>query len=146
LADKRAIEGFGIAEFVARCRASVHAYVDDWERLTRRIGFWLDTDSAYWTLDSSYVQSVWWHLRQPFDRGLLVEDTKVVPYCPRCETAPGLTRAQLERWTVDVLAHSGAWIETCCSRHRLVWLGGARSIGLGRHARCTHEEEAERRF
>jgi isoleucyl-tRNA synthetase len=87
LSDKREIEAFGVAEFVDRARMSVHAYVEEWERLTKRIGFWLDTDRAYWTLDSSYVQSVWWHLRQLFDQGLLVEDTKVVPYCPRCETA-----------------------------------------------------------
>ncbi len=87
LSDKRAIEAFGIAEFVARARASVYAYVEEWERLTERIGFWVDTADAYWTLDSTYVQSVWWHLRQLFDQGLLVEDTKVVPYCPRCETA-----------------------------------------------------------
>jgi len=87
LPDKRAVEAYGVAEFVERCRASVRRYVGDWERLTERMGYWVDMEHAYWTLDPSYVQSVWWHLRQLFDRGLLVEGVKVVPYCPRCGTS-----------------------------------------------------------
>jgi isoleucyl-tRNA synthetase len=86
LGGKREIERYGIDRFVERCRESVYAYVADWARLTERIGFWVDTDDAYWTLSSSFVQSVWWHLGRLFDDGLLFEDTKVVPYCPRCET------------------------------------------------------------
>ena len=77
----------GIAEFVRLCRESVYSYVDEFTRLTTRIGYWLDTDAAYWTLSPSYIESVWWHLRQLFDQGLLYEDLKVVPYCPRCGTA-----------------------------------------------------------
>jgi isoleucyl-tRNA synthetase len=77
----------GIAEFVRLCRESVYSYVGDFARLTTRIGYWVDMDSAYWTLSSSYVESVWWHLQQMFDQGLLYEDVKVVPYCPRCGTA-----------------------------------------------------------
>ncbi|HZU71609.1 MAG TPA: isoleucine--tRNA ligase [Acidimicrobiales bacterium] len=84
---KDQIEAFGVAEFVERCRASVYAYVEDWERLTERIAFWVDTSQAYWTLSPEYVQSVWWHLRRLWDTGLLFEDVKVVPYCPRCGTA-----------------------------------------------------------
>ena len=85
---KRQIEEeVGIAEFVRLCRESVQGYVADWEALTERIGYWLDTDHAYWTFDPSYVQSVWWLLKQLFDAGLLYEDLKVVPYCPRCGTA-----------------------------------------------------------
>jgi isoleucyl-tRNA synthetase len=70
-----------------RCRSSVRAYVEEWERLTARIGFWVDSSDAYWTMDPEYVRSVWWHLRRLCDDGLLFEDTKVVPCCPRCETA-----------------------------------------------------------
>jgi isoleucyl-tRNA synthetase len=77
----------GIAEFTRLCRESVLDYVEDWKRLTERIGYWVDLDAAYWTFDSSYVQSVWWHLKRLFDQGLLYEDLKVVPYCPRCGTA-----------------------------------------------------------
>jgi isoleucyl-tRNA synthetase len=77
----------GIAEFTRLCRESVYSYVDEFARLTTRIGYWVDMDAAYWTLDSTYVESVWWHLQQLFDQGLLYEDLKVVPYCPRCGTA-----------------------------------------------------------
>jgi isoleucyl-tRNA synthetase len=80
-------EQVGIAEFTRLCRESVYSYVDEWERLTRRIGYWVDMGDAYWTLNPSYIESVWWHLQQLFDQGLLYEDLKVVPYCPRCGTA-----------------------------------------------------------
>jgi isoleucyl-tRNA synthetase len=81
------IERYGVAEFNAKCRESVLAYVDEWDRLTERIGFWIDTDDAYFTLDNSYIESVWWSLKQVWDQGLLYEGYKVVPYCPRDGTA-----------------------------------------------------------
>jgi isoleucyl-tRNA synthetase len=87
ITGKQQIEEIGIAEFTRLCRESVYAYVDDFARLTTRIGYWVDMDAAYWTLDPSYIESVWWHLQQLFDQGLLYEDLKVVPYCPRCGTA-----------------------------------------------------------
>ncbi len=77
----------GIEEFTRLCRESVYSYVDEFERLTTRIGYWVDMNDAYWTLSPSYIESVWWHLQQLFDQGLLYEDLKVVPYCPRCGTA-----------------------------------------------------------
>jgi isoleucyl-tRNA synthetase len=77
----------GIEEFVRRCRESVQRYVADWERMTERIGFWVDLEDAYWTMTPDYVESVWWILKQIWDKGLLEEDFKVVPYCPRCETS-----------------------------------------------------------
>ena len=76
-------EQVGIAEFTRLCRESVYSYVDEFARLTTRIGYWVDMDEAYWTLDPTYIESVWWHLQQLFDQGLLYEDLKVVPYCPR---------------------------------------------------------------
>jgi isoleucyl-tRNA synthetase len=86
--SKREIEEkVGIEEFTRLCRESVKRYVDDWERLTNRIGFWLDLQDAYWTMTPDYVETVWWLLKQIWDKGLLEEDFKVVPYCPRCETA-----------------------------------------------------------
>ncbi len=88
ITQKREIEEkVGIGEFTRRCRVSVQRYVDDWARLTDRIGFWVDLDDAYWTMSSDYVESVWWLLKQIWDKGLLEEDFKVVPYCPRCETS-----------------------------------------------------------
>jgi isoleucyl-tRNA synthetase len=83
---KQDIEDFGVAEFNARCRASVQRYVGEWERLTERIGFWVDTDDAYWTMDPTYIDSVWWSLAELWDRGLIYESHRVVPYCPRCGT------------------------------------------------------------
>ncbi len=85
--SKDDIEAYGIAEFNAKCRESVFAYVEEWTRLTERIAYWVDMDDAYRTLDDSYVESVWWALRTIWDRGLLYEGHKVVPYCPRCGTA-----------------------------------------------------------
>jgi isoleucyl-tRNA synthetase len=81
--SKDDIERFGIAEFNARCREKVLSHVEDWGRLTERIGFWIDLSDAYKTLDPSYVESVWWALKTIHDRGLLYEKLKVVPYCPR---------------------------------------------------------------
>ncbi|MGC9221406.1 MAG: isoleucine--tRNA ligase [Solirubrobacteraceae bacterium] len=85
--SKADIEAYGIAEFNARCRQSVFSHIDEWIKLTERIGFWVNTDEAYRTLDPSYVESVWWALKAIFEKGLLFEKLKVVPYCPRCGTA-----------------------------------------------------------
>jgi isoleucyl-tRNA synthetase len=87
LTDKHQIEAFGIAEFNERCRQSVRRYVEEWEALTERAGVWIDTDDAYRTMDNSYVESVWWLVRQLWDKGLLYEGHRVSPYCPRCGTA-----------------------------------------------------------
>jgi isoleucyl-tRNA synthetase len=87
IASKEDIERYGIAEFNQRCRESVFEFLEEWNRLTERIGFWIDLDDAYRTLDNDYIESVWWALRQIWDRGLLVESHKVVPYCPRDQTA-----------------------------------------------------------
>src|ERR1043166_1378026 len=87
ISSKREIERYGIAEFNERCRESVFSYVEEWNRLTERIGFWIDLDDAYVTLSSEYIESVWWALRQIWDKELLYEGHRVVPYCPRCGTA-----------------------------------------------------------
>jgi isoleucyl-tRNA synthetase len=84
--SKAEIEEYGIAAFNQRCRESVFTFLEEWNRLTERIGFWLDLDNAYRTLDESYIESVWWALAEIDRRGLLYEGHKVVPYCPRCET------------------------------------------------------------
>ena len=83
---KKDIEDYGIAEFNARCRESVLRHVDEFDVMTRRMGFWVDMDDAYWTMDPQYVESVWWSLAQIFNKGLLVQDHRVTPYCPRCGT------------------------------------------------------------
>ena len=82
-ANKADIERYGIAEFNARCREKVLSHVEDWNRLTERIAFWIDLDDAYRTLDPDYIESVWWALQTIYDKGLLYERLKVVPYCTR---------------------------------------------------------------
>jgi isoleucyl-tRNA synthetase len=84
---KRDIEAFGIAEFNRRCRESVTRYVEDWERMTERLGFWIDLSQAYWTMEPEYIESVWWSLKELHGRGLLYEAHRSVAYCPRCGTA-----------------------------------------------------------
>ncbi|MFC0548637.1 isoleucine--tRNA ligase [Kutzneria chonburiensis] len=83
---KQDIEAYGIAEFNARCRESALRNVADFATMTERMGYWVDLDNAYLTMAPSYVESVWWSLKQVFDKGLLVEDHRVTPYCPRDET------------------------------------------------------------
>ena len=87
ISSKQEIEEFGIAEFNQRCRESVFEYVEEWNRLTERIGFWIDLDDPYVTLEDDYIESVWWSLRKLWDDDRLYEGHKVVPYCPRCGTA-----------------------------------------------------------
>ncbi|WP_310962989.1 isoleucine--tRNA ligase [Nocardioides terrisoli] len=81
------IEAYGVAEFNARCRASVQRHVDLWEDMTDRMGCWIDMREPYRTMDAPYVESVWWALKQIHGQGLLEEDHRVAPYCPRCGTA-----------------------------------------------------------
>jgi isoleucyl-tRNA synthetase len=87
IASKREIEELGIAEFNRRCRESVFEYVEEWNRLTERIGFWIDLVDPYVTLENDYIESVWWSLGKLWEDGRLYEGHKVVPYCPRCGTA-----------------------------------------------------------
>ncbi|MEE1942256.1 isoleucine--tRNA ligase [Streptomyces sp. TRM 70361] len=83
---KQDIEAYGIAEFNARCRESVTRHTDAFAELTTRMGYWVDLDEAYRTMDPQYIESVWWSLKQIFDKGLLVQDHRVAPWCPRCGT------------------------------------------------------------
>lgn len=87
LASKREIEEYGIVEFNQKCKDSVFRYVREWEELTDRIGFWIDMDDPYITLKNEYIESVWWILKQLWDKDLIYQGYKVVPYCPRCGTS-----------------------------------------------------------
>lgn len=83
---KQQIEDYGIAKFNELCRESAFTYIQEWSKLTDRIGYWVDLDTAYITYHNSYIESVWWILRNLWDKGLLYQGFKVVPYCPRCGT------------------------------------------------------------
>jgi isoleucyl-tRNA synthetase len=80
------IEKYGIAAFNDKCRDSVTRHVDAFTTMTNRMGFWVDFDQAYWTMAPEYVESVWWSLKEIWKKGLLVQDHRVAPYCPRCGT------------------------------------------------------------
>jgi isoleucyl-tRNA synthetase len=84
--NKQQIEEYGIAKFNAECKKSAFDYIQDWERLTDRIAFWVDLEAAYVTFTNEYIESLWWILRQLWDKDLLYQGFKIVPYCPRCGT------------------------------------------------------------
>ena len=83
---KEEIEAYGVEKFNKLCRESVMQYKEEWEKMTDRIGFWLNMGNAYVTYENKYLESVWWILKQIFDKGLLYEGYRVSPYCPRCGT------------------------------------------------------------
>lgn len=84
--NKGEIEKFGIAEFNTRAKASVWKYKSEWEKLTERVGFWLDFDNPYITYDKNYIESLWWVLARIAEKGFLKKLYKIVPWCPRCQT------------------------------------------------------------
>jgi len=86
ISGKEKIEEYGIERFNEECKKSVFRYKEEWENLTRRIGFWIDLENPYITYENSYIDQVWQILKKIWDRGLLYEGYKVVPYCPRCGT------------------------------------------------------------
>ncbi len=84
---KKDIEGkLGIAKFNSACRSKVLTYTSEWKKMIDRIGRWVEFDNAYKTMDSTYMESVWWALKSIWDKGLIYEGKKVLMYCPRCET------------------------------------------------------------
>ena len=129
LSSKRDIEEYGIAEFNRRCRESVFRYVKDWEVMTDRIGYWVDMDDPYVTLETDYIETGWWILKQLWDRGLLYEDRRGTPHCPRCvsslsshEVALGyrentpdpsvFIKFEAHEWHNDVVTYFLAWTTT----------------------------------
>ncbi len=85
--SKAQIEDYGVARFNALCRESVFRYLKEWEAMTERIGFWLDLENAYKTLENTYIESCWWALKQMWDKGFIYLGYKVTPHCPRCSTS-----------------------------------------------------------
>ncbi len=87
LKNKRDIEEYGIEKFNQRCRESVFRYVQQWERMTERIGFWIDMDQAYVTYTNDYIETGWWIIKQLWNKGLVYLGYKTTPHCPRCGTS-----------------------------------------------------------
>ncbi len=84
---KQDIEKYGVEPFIEKCKQSVWKYKSEWEKMSERVGYWADMDNPYITYDDKYIESVWWSLKNIFDRGLIYKGHKIVPYCPRCGTA-----------------------------------------------------------
>ncbi|MFI5229473.1 MAG: class I tRNA ligase family protein, partial [Gemmatimonadales bacterium] len=95
ISGKQQIDALGVAEFNRLCRESVFKYREEWQRLSARIGYWLDYEHAYATYSNDYVESVWWALKTLFDQNLLYRGHKILPYCPRCGTALSSHEVQL---------------------------------------------------
>lgn len=87
LDTKAKVLEYGIDKFNQKCKESVFKYLDDWNQITRKIGYWLDLSDAYITLTNDYIETVWWILKNFYDRGLIYKGYKTVSFCPRCETA-----------------------------------------------------------
>ena len=87
ISGKEQIEEYGVEKFVKECKESVFKYVSIWEQMTNKVGFWVDMKNPYITYDNKYIESVWWALKELWNKGLLFEGHKVMPYCPRCGTA-----------------------------------------------------------
>ncbi|MFC1955600.1 isoleucine--tRNA ligase [Chloroflexota bacterium] len=85
--DKTQIEEYGIDRFNARCRDSVFRYLKQWNAMTERIGFWIDLEHPYITMNNTYIESVWWAIKQMWDKNLVYQGYKVTPHCPRCGTS-----------------------------------------------------------
>ena len=86
LDGKEQIEEYGLAPFIKECKESVWKYKGMWEDFSGVVGFWADMDDPYVTYHNDYIESVWWALKQIWDKGLLYKGYKIVPYCPRCGT------------------------------------------------------------
>ncbi|MDE5666665.1 MAG: class I tRNA ligase family protein, partial [Clostridia bacterium] len=87
LDGKQQIESFGIEPFIKKCKESVWKYKGEWEKMSDRVGYWVDMDNPYVTYDDNYIESEWWALKEMHKKGLLYKGHKIVPYCPRCGTA-----------------------------------------------------------
>ena len=132
LTSKREIEEFGIEEFNRRCRESVFRYVREWEEMTDRIGFWVDMDDPYVTLENDYIESGWWILKTLWDRGLLYQGMRGTPHCPRCVTSLSSHELALgyQEDTPDPSVFVKFRVESAGAAHRPRGSGRGRYAGL----------------
>ncbi|HUP88022.1 MAG TPA: isoleucine--tRNA ligase [Longimicrobiales bacterium] len=146
ISGKRQIEEVGVARFNEVCRESVFTYKEDWERLSERIGYWLDYSRPYITFSPEYIESIWWILKQFDDKGLIYKGYKSVPYCPRCGTA--LSSHEVAQGYEDVrdpsLYFIAPWENDSENRAFVVWTTTPwtlpSNIGLAVHPDLTYVE------
>ena len=87
MSSKPQIEEYGIAKFNEKCKDSVNGYLVNWNKMTERIGYWCDMKHPYVTMDNNYIETVWWTIKQLWDKGLVYQGYRVTPHCPRCGTS-----------------------------------------------------------
>ena len=87
ISGKPEIEKYGVEDFVKKCKESVFTYSSQWRDMSERVGYWVDMDNPYVTYHNDYIESVWWSLKKIWDKDLIYNGFKIVPYCPRCGTA-----------------------------------------------------------
>ncbi|OOO00479.1 MAG: isoleucine--tRNA ligase [Epulopiscium sp. Nele67-Bin004] len=87
ISGKPQIESYGVQDFIVKCKESVWKYQSEWEKMSERVGYWVDMENPYITYDNNYIESVWWSLKQIWDKDLIYKGHKIVPYCPRCGTS-----------------------------------------------------------
>jgi isoleucyl-tRNA synthetase len=100
ISGKQEIEKYGVEDFIKQCKESVFTYVNLWEDMSKKVGFWVDMDNPYVTYHNNYIESVWWALKQMWEKGLLYKGHKILPYCPRCGT--GLSSHEVAQGYKDV--------------------------------------------
>ncbi len=121
LSTKKDVIKYGIGNFNKLCRDDVFTFITDWNEMTERMAFWVDLEKPYVTLEKSYIESVWWSLKELFRKGLLYEDYKVVPYCPRCETPLSSHEVALGYADVSELAITVKFRLKAENRYFLAW-------------------------
>ncbi|MDE6442222.1 MAG: isoleucine--tRNA ligase [Clostridia bacterium] len=122
LDGKQQIEGYGIEPFIKKCKESVWKYKSEWEKMSDRVGYWVDMDNPYVTYDDKYIESEWWALKQMHEKGLLYKGHKIVPYCPRCGTA--LSSHEVAQGYKRVKENSAVArfkVKGCENRYILAW-------------------------
>lgn len=100
ISGKAQIEEYGVESFIKQCKESVFTYANMWKKMSDQVGYWVDMDEPYVTYHNDYIESVWWALKQMWDKGLLYKGHKIVPYCPRCGT--GLSSHEVAQGYKDV--------------------------------------------
>ncbi|MBI5728934.1 MAG: isoleucine--tRNA ligase [Candidatus Magasanikbacteria bacterium] len=106
ISGKKEIDGWGIEKFNEACRFKVLLYTQEWKKMVERIGRWVEFDTAYKTMDSSYMESVWWSLKTIWEKGLIYEGRKVLMYCPRCETPVSKAEIAMDNSYKDITEES----------------------------------------
>ncbi len=122
LDGKGQIEGYGIEPFIKQCKQSVWKYKSEWEKMSDRVGYWVDMDNPYVTYDDNYIESEWWALKKMHEKGLLYKGHKIVPYCPRCGTALSSHEvAQGYKCVKENSAVARFKVKGCENRYILAW-------------------------